>query len=172
MLPTLMPSAGMLPAGEFVLAFSSTITPLGVALPELFVTAPLKLTLLPTVPEIVDGEIVTMVLINPGVDHLLIMLATFIEPSPVARSSPAPAANDGVVPDANTPNPPLAVLLQFVEPPAHGTELLPLVTSLKTQVVFVALPLVPSLELQLEKVSLLAMAYSVTFALPCRCPVF
>jgi len=71
-----------------------------------------------------------------GVNHLLIKLPTFIEPKPCRpdRSQPQ-AANTVLVPDANTPNPPLLVLLQFVEPPAHGTELLPLVMSLKTQVV-------------------------------------
>ena len=137
-------------------------------------TFPLNVKLASTEPEMGDGDEVSvvLVLIKLGVDHLLIKLPTFIEPSPVAKSYPAPAANDGVVPEANTPNPPLLVLLQFVEPPAHGTELLPLVMSLKTQVVFVELPLVPSLELQLEKVSLLAIAYNVKFALPCRCPVF
>ena len=71
-----------------------------------------------------------------------------------------------------TPNPPLLVLLQFAEPPVHGTEILPFVMSLKTQVVLLELPLVPPLELQLENVSLFASEYRVMFALPCRCPVF
>jgi hypothetical protein len=54
----------------------------------------------------------------------------------------------------STPNAPVLVLLQFTAPPAQGSEMLPLVMSLNTQVVLVELPLVPPDELQLEKVSL------------------
>jgi len=77
-----------------------------------------------------------------------------------------------VLPATSTPNPPLDVLLQLVDPPAQGTEILPLVMSLKTQVVLVELPLVPPVELQLENVSLFAIEYNVTVAFPCRLPVF
>ena len=167
-LPVRMFTAGGLPAGVPELASSKTTTPLGVPLPELLVTLPLNVTLVPTVPDTVEGESVTLVLIKPGVDHLLIRFATFTDPSPVARSYPVLATNAGVVPDTSTPNPPVVVLLQFVEAPLHGTEMLPLVMSLKTQVALLELPLVPLLELQLEKVSLFAIAYNVVFALPYR----
>ena len=167
-LPVRMFTAGGLPAGVPELASSKTTTPLGVPLPELLLTLPLNVTLVPTVPDTVEGESVTLVLIKPGVDHLLIRFATFTDPSPVARSYPALATNAGAVPDTSTPNPPVVVLLQFFEAPLHGTEMLPLVMSLKTQVALLELPLVPLLELQLEKVSLFAIAYNVVFALPCR----
>ena len=158
-LPVRMFTAGGLPAGVPVPASSKTTTPLGVPLPELFETVPLNVTLLvPAVPVTVAGESVTLVLIKPGVDHLLIRLATFTDPSPVARSYPALATNAGAVPDTSTPNPPVVVLLQFVEAPEQGTEMLPLVMSLKTQVVLLELPLLPLLELQLEKGSLFAIA--------------
>ena len=170
-LPVKMFTAGGLPAGVPVFASSKTTTPLGVPLPELFETVPLSVVApVPAVPDTVAGKSVTLVLIKLGVDHLLIRFATFTDPNPVARSYPAPAANAGTsgVPDTNTPNPPVVVLLQFVEAPVHGTEMLPLVMSLKTQVVLLELPLFPTLELQLEKGSLFAIAYNVGFALPCR----
>jgi hypothetical protein len=107
-----------------------------------------------------------------GVAHLFRRFATLIDPKPVARSYPVAVENAGLPPDATTPNPPELVLLQFGDAPEQGTEILPLVMSLNTQVVFAELPLVPSEELQLEKVSLFPSAYSVTFAFPCLCPVF
>jgi hypothetical protein len=120
-----------------------------------------------------DGEAasVMLVLVRPGVDHLLIRFATFTEPSPVAKSYPSVVLYAGVITPAtvvsSTPTPPELVLLQLTAPPAHGTEILPLVTSLNTQVVAG-----PSVELQLAKASLLASEYNVTFALPCLWPVF
>ncbi len=67
----------------------------------------------------------------------------------------------------STPKPPELDLLQFAVPPAQGTEMLPFVTSLNTQV-FAG----PVVELQVANAVLFASEYNVTFALPCRCPVF
>ena len=75
------------------------------------------------------------------VGHCVARLATFTEPRPVAKSYPAVAVHAGVVADAGltrTPLVPGVMLLQFGEVPAgefaaHGTESLPLVTSLNTQ---------------------------------------
>src|SRR6267154_1991608 len=75
--------------------------------------------------------------------HWVARLVTFTEPRPVARSypgsAPLPAAvvHAGVVAKAGATRTPLvlaALLLQFGEFPAHGTELLPFVTSLNAQV--------------------------------------
>jgi hypothetical protein len=59
-------------------------------------------------------------------------LATFTEPSPVAKSYPVAVVHAGVVEEAEltrTPFVPVVVLLQFAELAAHGTELFPLVMS-------------------------------------------
>src|SRR6266852_9222870 len=62
--------------------------------------------------------------------------ATLTLPRPVAKSYPVVVVKAGVfvVPMVvnSTPFVPLVVLLQLREPPAHGTELLPFVTSLNT----------------------------------------
>jgi hypothetical protein len=75
-------------AGKPVTAFSKTTAPVGVALPELFITCPLNVKLASTVPAIGEGEDarVVLVAIRVGLDHLLIKFATLTEPSPVARS--------------------------------------------------------------------------------------
>ena len=84
----------------------------------------------------------TFVLVDVGlnaptaVPQALARFATFTLPSPVAMSYPAVVVNAGVfvVPMVvnSTPFVPLVVLLQLGEAPAHGTELLPFVTSLNT----------------------------------------
>src|SRR4029077_4082459 len=128
--------------GALVVVFSRITTPVGV--PPLPVTVPVRLPETdPAVPVTEAGLSVVLVEVPDAVAvvHLLIRLATLTEPSPVARSYPVPVANAGFPLDTTTPNPPLLVLLQFVEPPAHGTEILPLVMSLKPQVVLLELPL-------------------------------
>jgi hypothetical protein len=87
---------------------------------------------------------VVAVPVAPAVVHLLTKFVAFTEPRPVARSYPVAVENAGLPPDATTPNPPELVLLQFADAPGQGTEILPLVISLNTQVVFAELPLVPS----------------------------
>jgi len=89
----------------------------------------------------------------------------------VAKSYPTPKLNAGVLLLCNTPLPPLVVLLQFGLPPTHGTAMLLFVTSMKTQVEGCVPGAVKLLELQLEKVSFCASAYSTKFAFPWRCPV-
>src|SRR5258708_1810259 len=62
--------------------------------------------------------------------HCVARLATFTEPSPVARSYPVAVVHAGVVEEAvliRTPLVPAVVLLQFGELATHGTELFPLV---------------------------------------------
>src|SRR5260221_832288 len=165
--------------GAFVEAFSKITTPVGV--PPAQVTVPVRLPeTVPAVPVTLEGIKVTVgtVPVALAVVQPLIRFVAFTEPSPVARSYPIPAVNAGLPPLTSTPNPPLVALLQFVEPPAQGTELfkfgvrlsvlLLLVMSWKIQVE--GAEVLP--ESQLEKVSVLASAYSSTFALPCLCPVF
>ena len=69
-------------------------------------------------------------------DHLFTTFCALSEPSPVAKSYPAVVVYAGVVGLAaaiSTPIVPATWLLQFVLAPAHGTSLLPFVTSLKLQ---------------------------------------
>jgi hypothetical protein len=62
--------------------------------------------------------------------------STFTDPSPVARSYPVPVVNAGTFFEStSTPFVFAVVLLQLGDPPAQGTESLPLVMSLKTQAV-------------------------------------
>jgi len=83
------------------------------------------------------GKTVLLVRVTVGVVRLTELqlftkLVTFTEPSPVAKSYPVVLLNAGVAPPvavAMMPNCPEFVLLQFGLPPAHATELLPLVTS-------------------------------------------
>src|SRR5580704_9059219 len=71
-----------------------------------------------------------------AVPQAVARFVTFTVPRPVAKSYPGVVVKAGVfvapLVVTNTPSVPLVVLLQFGEPPAQGTELLPFVTSLKT----------------------------------------
>ena len=102
--------------------------------------------------------------------HCVARLATLTEPRPVARSYPAVVVHAGDVTEAGATRTPfvLAVLLlQFGEFPAHGTELLPFVTSLNAQVE----PESASVEeLQLWP-AVAAILYNTGLALPWR-PLF
>jgi len=97
---------------------------------------------------IVLGLAVTVVAVATCVLHAFKRLLTLTEPRPVAKSYPTLAPNAGVPDDAKIPKPPILVLLQFALAPAHGTELLPSVTSLKMQLELEP-PLVPDDELHL-----------------------
>src|SRR5712692_4987075 len=69
--------------------------------------------------------------------HCVARLVTFTEPSPVAKSYPVAVVHAGVVTGAGltrTPLVPVTWLLQFEDLPTQGTELLPLMTSLKAHV--------------------------------------
>ena len=104
--------------------------------------------------------------------HCVAKFATFTEPNPVAKSYPVAVVHAGVVVAAGltrTPVVPVVLLLQFieVEPPTHGTELFPFVTSLNAHVD----PLSNSVEeLQLCP-EVAAILYSIGLAFPWR-PLF
>ena len=69
--------------------------------------------------------------------QLLTKFWALTEPRPVARSYAAVAGNagvEGLVVSTRTPFAPATLLLQLGVPKAQGTELFPLVTSLKVQV--------------------------------------
>jgi hypothetical protein len=90
-------------------------------------------------PDVNERHRVVVVCVNaPTVaGQLLTRLNALTEPSPVARSYPVPAGNEGVeavgMPASTTPIPDVPVLLHSNEPAAQGTELLPFVTSLNVQ---------------------------------------
>src|ERR1700682_472895 len=99
---------------------------------------------------LVDGDNVRVVVVGTVETdpHFVTRLFTFTEPSPVARSYPAPAVHasvDALLGSRRTPLLPEIAELHAGVPPAHGTLLvpkpiaprrllLPLVTSLKMQV--------------------------------------
>lgn len=119
----------------------SETSPVGV--PDVEVTVTLAVTAVPWVIEQGDVGQVTVRLVFVGwkvptaSGHCVARLATLTEPRPVAKSYPVAVVHAGVVAEAGLTRTPfvLAVLLlQFGEFPAHGTELLPFVTSLNAQV--------------------------------------
>jgi hypothetical protein len=85
---------------------------------------------------------VVVVAVREKLLQLFSKFVTLIEPSPVAKSYPAAVAKAGVVAfwNISIPNPDAVVLLQFGLPAMHATELLPLLTSLYTQVAAGVLP--------------------------------
>ena len=111
---------------------SSTTSPVA----ELGVTVPLTVTLWPTVVGAGDKFKVVVDAVRLGAVHFASRFVTFTVPNPVAKSYPATALKAGVDPPAvvvRMPNCPAVLLLQFGLPPAQATELVPLVMSLKTQ---------------------------------------
>src|SRR6266566_8007571 len=97
--------------------------------------------------------------------HCVARLVTFTEPRPVAKSYPVAVVHAGVVAEAGltrTPLVPEVVLLQLWEVPAQGTELFPLVTSLKAHVE----PVRPSIEALQLWPEVAAILYNTGLALP------
>src|SRR6266446_5203326 len=172
------PDSVALPMPPFtVVGAISATSPVGV--PDVEVTVTFAVTAVPCVTLTVDVPpfTVRVVVVEWKVPtasgHCVARLVTLTEPRPVARSypgsAPLPAAvvHAGVVAKAGATRTPLvlaALLLQFGEFPAHGTELLPFVTSLNAQVE----PEGPSVEeLQLCP-DVAAILYKTGLALPCR----
>src|SRR5882724_8610430 len=149
----------------------SETSPVGV--PDVEVTVTFAVTAVPCVMVTVDVPpftvrvVVVAWKVPTASGHCVARLATLTEPRPVARSYPAVVVHAGVVTEAGATRTPLvlaALLLQFGEFPAHGTELLPFVTSLNAQVE----PEGPSVEeLQLCP-DVAAILYKTGLALPCR----
>src|SRR6266436_5568444 len=119
----------------------SETSPVGV--PDVEVTVTFAVTAVPCVMVTVDVPpftvrvVVVAWKVPTASGHCVARLATLTEPRPVARSYPAVVVHAGVVTEAGATRTPfvLAVLLlKFGEFPAHGTELLPFVTSLNAQV--------------------------------------
>jgi hypothetical protein len=74
-------------------------TPLGFAVPELFVTEPVKVAPAPIVVGAVPTRTkLVLVPVRLGAAHFAIRFVTLTVPKPVARSYPVPALNAGVVP--------------------------------------------------------------------------
>src|SRR5260370_40108442 len=106
-----------------VLWSSRSTAPVGVAVPEAFVTVPVKVTLAPIVDEVGPAS-VSVVPMRLGDAHLASKFVTFTVPSPVARSYPATALKAGVEPPvvvAIMPNCPEVGLLQFGLAPVQAT---------------------------------------------------
>jgi hypothetical protein len=148
---------------------SRATSPVGV--PEVDVTVTLAVTGVPCVIVTVETppfrvRLVAVLWNLPTASgHCVARLVTFTEPSPVAKSYPVAVVHAGVVGEAvltRTPLVPAVLLLQFVEFPAQGTELFPLVTSLNAH----GEPERPSVEeLQLCP-AVAAILYSTGLALP------
>jgi hypothetical protein len=76
---------------------SSSNAPVGIVVPEVGVTVPVKVTLAPIVDE--DGPAsVTLVPVSAGAAQLASRFVTFTEPRPVAKSYPVPVLNAAVLP--------------------------------------------------------------------------
>jgi hypothetical protein len=113
--------------------------PAGVPEPERTVTV--TLNALPDVMLVLLAfESVVVVGVRAAEFHLLSKFVTLMEPNPVARSYPVPAANAGTrvlgllaLAYTSIPNPVAVVLLQFGVEAKHAMEMFPFVTSLYTQ---------------------------------------
>lgn len=150
-------------------------SPVGWAVPDKGATVTVAVTDCPwviatcVVPPLIFRLVVVPLKVPTVSGHCVFRLATFTDPNPVAKSYPAAADHAGVVGDAVLTRTPLAavLLLQFVEFPTQGTELLPLVTSLNAQVEPEGVS-VDELQLCPEVAAIL---YSTGLALPWR-PLF
>ncbi len=108
------------------------------------------------------GERLTTGAVDAG--HLFTTLATFREPSPVARSYPAPAANPESTPAASVDT----EVVQFGVSFSHTIAIVPVSMSLNRQA-----PDAVAVSVEhAEYVCVAASVYSVGFGLPCGAPVF
>lgn len=121
---------------------SKETSPVGITVPDVGDTVATEATEVPCVmltvdiPPLIFSVVVVPLNAPTAVPHAVAKFATFTVPRPVAKSYPDVVLKAGVlvVPTVvnSTPFDPLVVLLQLGEFPAHGTELLPFVTSLNT----------------------------------------
>src|SRR6266700_157378 len=150
---------------------SPVIVPVDVEVTDAFaVTAVPCGTVTRDVPPFTVRLVVVAWMLPTASGHCVARLVTFTELSAVDKSYPIAVVHAGIVGEARltrTPFVPDVVLLQLGEVPAQGTELFPLVTSLKAHVE----PVRASVEeLQLWP-EVAAILYNTGLALPWR-PLF